>query len=335
MRFRDPLFPDSTLAPAANLGARYAMPEWLTARWLARFGPARTTALLRAQAERPPVALRVRTGTADDLRRELLAADPAARLGPVDASLLLPGGEGGALVAVERGVAAVQDPTAQRVAPLLAPRSGQRLLDLCAAPGGKALHLADLLDGRGEVVACDVVPKKLAVLADLRRRVPAGVAWTSTLVPADGPLPFEPASFDGVLVDAPCSNTGVLRRRVEARWRLTPADLTSLATLQRSLLERALPLLRPGGRLVYSTCSLEPEENEDLALGVLPPRTPRSRACPASMWPPTATPTAGSRPCSRRPRPDAPPRPRRRVNRDCRGDGPPPRATRAPRRAPA
>jgi 16S rRNA (cytosine967-C5)-methyltransferase len=264
VRFRDPLFPDATLAPAANLGARYAMPEWLTARWLARFGPARTTALLRAQAERPPVSLRVRTGTAADLRRELLAADPAARLGPIDASLLLPGGEGGALAAVERGLASVQDPTAQRVAPLLAPRPGQRLLDLCAAPGGKALHLADLLGGAGDVVACDVDPRKLAILAEVRSRVPAGVAWTTTLVPADGPLPFDPASFDGVLVDAPCSNTGVLRRRVEARWRLTPADLTSLAALQRTLLERALPLLRPGARLVYSTCSLEPEENEDL-----------------------------------------------------------------------
>jgi 16S rRNA (cytosine967-C5)-methyltransferase len=269
VRFRDPLFPDPTLAPAANLGARHAMPAWLTERWLARWGPARATAVLRAQAGRPPVALRVRAGTAAALRRDLLAVDPEARLGPVDGSLLLPGGEGGGLGVIERGVAAVQDPTAQRVAPLLAPRAGQRLLDLCAAPGGKALHLADLLGTRGEVVACDVEPRKLALLSDLRRLVPTGVAWTCTLVPPEGALPFAPASFDGILVDAPCSNTGVLRRRVEARWRLEPAHLTALATLQRSLLERALPLLRPGGRLVYSTCSLEPEENEDVVAAFL------------------------------------------------------------------
>jgi 16S rRNA (cytosine967-C5)-methyltransferase len=264
VRFRDPVFPEPTLAPAANLGARHAMPEWLTARWLERWGPARTTAVLRTQSGRPPVALRVRSGAAAALRRELLAGAPDARVGPVDGSLLLPGGEGGGIAFVERGAVTVQDATAQRVAPLLFPRPGQRLLDLCAAPGGKALHLADLLGSRGEVVACDVEPRKLALLIELRGRVPPGVAWTSTLVPAEGPLPFEPASFDGILVDAPCSNTGVLRRRVEARWRLAVQDLATLATLQRSLLERALPLLKPGGRLVYSTCSLESEENEDV-----------------------------------------------------------------------
>jgi 16S rRNA (cytosine967-C5)-methyltransferase len=94
--------------------------------------------------------------------------------------------------------------------------------------------------------------------------VPAGVRVTAVLVPADGALPLEPASFDGVLVDAPCSNTGVLRRRVEVRTRLAPEDLPALVAIQRSLLERALPLVKPGGRLVYATCSTEPEENEDL-----------------------------------------------------------------------
>lgn len=269
LRFGDPLFPDATLAPAANLGARYAMPAWLVERWLARLGPARTLALLRTQMARPAVSLRVRRGPLDALRRTLAAIDPAVRTGPVEGSLLLPGGEGGGLTVVEQGLAAVQDATAQRVAPLLAPRPGQRLLDLCAAPGGKALHLADLLGGQGEVVACDVEPRKLAILTALAPQVPPGVTWTPTLVPAAGPLPFAPASFDAVLVDAPCSNTGVLRRRVEVRGRLGPGDLAALAALQRDLLERALPLVRPGGRLVYSTCSLEPEENEAVVAALL------------------------------------------------------------------
>lgn len=272
LRFEDPLFPDPVLAPAQNLGARYAMPPWLVERRLARLGPEATRALLRCEGRRPAVTLRVRRGSPDDLRQSLRAADPGARLGPVPGSVLLPAGEGAALGPVARGDAAVQDATAQRVAPLLEPRPGQRLLDLCAAPGGKALHLADLLaagGGGGEVLACDSDPRKVERLEALRAQVPAGVTWSVQCVPAEGGLPFAPASFDGVLVDAPCSNTGVLRRRVEARWRLSPDDLAALPRLQEALLLRALPLVKPGGRLVYSTCSIEPEENAGVIARVL------------------------------------------------------------------
>ena len=115
--------------------------------------------------------------------------------------------------------------------------------------------------GTGHVVACDVDADKVDALRALDARVD-GVTIEAVQVEPDAALPFEPASFDGVLVDAPCTNTGVLRRRVEARWRLSPGDVEALASIQRDLLERALPLVKPGGRLVYSTCSLEPEENE-------------------------------------------------------------------------
>ena len=264
VRFADPIFPDPTLAPAANLAARYALPAWLVERRLAAWGLARTLAVLRVENARPGVTLRVRRGSADDLRQALKAVDPEVRLGPIDGSVLLPGGEGGGLSVVTDGRAYVQDATAQRIAPLLEPEPGQRLLDLCAAPGGKALHLADLLGGRGEVVATDVDPRKVEGLEALRPLVPAGVTWTVAQVEPDGALPFAPASFDGILVDAPCSNSGVLRRRVEARTRLSLADVHERVGVQRALLERALPLLKPGGRLVYSTCSVEPEENEGL-----------------------------------------------------------------------
>ncbi len=270
LRFGDPIFPDPQAALAANLSARYALPTWLVERRLARWGPERTLAVLRAEQMRPPVTLRVRRGTADALCEVLKPIDPAVRLGPVDGSVLLPGGEGGGLGVIEQGLAYVQDASAQRVAPLLEPRAGQRLLDLCAAPGGKALHLADLLaEGGGEVVACDIEPRKVEGLADLARFVQKGVRWRAVRVPESGPLPFAEASFDGILVDAPCSNTGVLRRRVEARWRLTPQSPAQLAAIQLDLLKRALPLLKPGGRLVYSTCSLEPEENEDVVAALL------------------------------------------------------------------
>jgi 16S rRNA (cytosine967-C5)-methyltransferase len=268
VRFVDPIFPDPVLAAAGNLAARYAMPTWLVERRLARWGPARTLAVLRAEGQRPGLTLRVRRGSADELRKELTALDPGVRLGPIDGSVLLPGGEGGGLGVVADGRAYVQDATAQRVAPLLEVEPGQRLLDLCAAPGGKALHLADLLGGRGAVVLCDVDARKVERLEALRPLVPAGVAWTAVRVDPEGPLPFEPASFDAILVDAPCSNTGVLRRRVEARTRLSLADVHQRAGVQRELLARALPLLKPGGRLVYSTCSVEPEENDDVVAAV-------------------------------------------------------------------
>jgi len=269
LRFADPLFPDVGLAPAGNLGARYSMPTWLVERRLARWGPARTTAVLRAEQMRPGVTLRVRRGGADALRESLKSVDPHVRLGPVDGSVLLPGGEGGGLGVIAQGLAYVQDASAQRVAPLLEPRAGQRLLDLCAAPGGKALHLADLLATAGEVVASDVDARKVEGLAELAKLVPPGVRWSTLRVAESGPLPFEPQSFDGILVDAPCSNTGVLRRRVEARWRITPQSPAELAAVQLGLLKRALPLLKPEGRLVYSTCSLEPEENEGVVAALL------------------------------------------------------------------
>jgi 16S rRNA (cytosine967-C5)-methyltransferase len=264
VRFVDPILPDAHAAPVASIAARWSLPEWLVAKRLARLGFERTRALAQVEVARPSLILRVRRGTVEDLRARLARGGPQVREGPVQGSLLLRGGDSGGIAVVEEGLAAVQDATAQRVAPVLAPRTGERLLDLCAAPGGKALHLADLLGAAGEVVACDVDARKVEQLEALRPSVPPGVTWTPTLVPAEGPLPFAPASFDGVLVDAPCSNTGVLRRRVEARWRVTPGDVTALAAQQRELLERALPLVRSGGRLVYATCSLEPEENGDL-----------------------------------------------------------------------
>ena len=173
---------------------------------------------------------------------------------------------------VREGRAFVQDGTAQRVAALCDPQGGDRILDLCAAPGGKAMHLLDLLEARGaggEVVACDVSAEKVAameiLLAARRARDPER-RGRGELVSETGPLPFDVTSFDLVLVDAPCTNTGVLRRRLEVRDRLKEPDVATLAARQREILDRAWPLVRPGGRLVYATCSVEPEENEGTAV---------------------------------------------------------------------
>jgi 16S rRNA (cytosine967-C5)-methyltransferase len=261
VRFGRAVFADPDKDPAGNLAGRFSIPRWLVARWLERFGSRLTETALRAGITRPPVTVRARI-EAPVLSAVLKARDVPFRPGPVPDALLLEGAEGTARSLVASGEATVQDATSQRVAPLLGLEGGERVLDLCAAPGGKTLHAADLM-GSGTLVACDVDDEKIAVLEQLADRV-GGVDYEVVQVKRKGRLPFAPASFDAVIVDAPCTNTGVLRRRVEARWRLKPSDIGSLAALQFDLLSRARPLVRPGGVIVYSTCSLETEENEDV-----------------------------------------------------------------------
>ncbi len=266
IRFGRVVFADPDREPARNLAGRYSAPEWLVRRWLERWGSRRTETVLRAGITRPPVTLRARVER-PVLGAILKARETAFQEGPVATSLLLHGSEGAALASVKSGEAAVQDATSQRVAPLLEPVAGERILDLCAAPGGKTLHIADLLK-TGALVACDVDEAKLDDLRALGQEMES-IEYEVLLVPPKGKLPFEKRSFDAVLVDAPCTNTGVLRRRVEARWRLRVADIPALAKLQVDLVRRALTLVKPGGRLVYSTCSLEEEENEDVLGAVL------------------------------------------------------------------
>jgi 16S rRNA (cytosine967-C5)-methyltransferase len=138
----------------------------------------------------------------------------------------------------------------------LNPQPGENILDLCAAPGGKTTYMAQVMGNRGRILAHDTQP------ARLRRLVENCVRLGVSCVEAAETLPAVPGLFDRILVDAPCSNSGVLRRRVDLRWRIRPEELTRLREAQAMLLRRAAVLLKPGGRLVYSTCSLEPEENE-------------------------------------------------------------------------
>lgn len=161
-----------------------------------------------------------------------------------------------AAAATERDDGYIQDPASQMVAAHVGARSGERVLDLCAAPGGKATALAGA--GAALVVAADVDPGRSAVVTGNAARL--GLATVAAVV-ADGRRPpLRPGAFDRVLVDAPCSGLGVLRRRPDARWRVQPGDLPRLAALQRELLDAAVPLVRPGGTLVYSVCTLTREE---------------------------------------------------------------------------
>jgi len=179
---------------------------------------------------------------------------------------VLEGGAAPALArAAEGGLIYLQDEASQLVSLLLEPESGERILDLCAAPGSKSSHIAALAEDNAWIVACDIHPHRLASLGAIARKLGVG-SIDAVALDATQELPITRGAkkFDRVLIDAPCTGTGTLRRNPEIKWRLSPADVPRMADLQIRLLERGAGMLASGGRLVYSTCSIEREENEDV-----------------------------------------------------------------------
>jgi 16S rRNA (cytosine967-C5)-methyltransferase len=169
------------------------------------------------------------------------------------------------------GLVFVQDEASQLVPIVAAASPNERVLDLCASPGGKTIAMASDMRDTGTIVASDVRPRRLSLLRDTVRLSGARHV-TVVRVPADGPLPFS-ARFDAVLVDAPCSGLGTIRRDPDIRWRRREDDLPALARDQVALLMRAADVLGPGGRLVYATCSSEPEENDGVIAAFAAART--------------------------------------------------------------
>jgi 16S rRNA (cytosine967-C5)-methyltransferase len=159
------------------------------------------------------------------------------------------------------GLFAVQDEASQLAGLLLEPQPGERVLDACAAPGGKATHLAQLMDNRGELLAMDISSTKLSLVRETARRLGLTIIHTRAVDLLKNAT-FPESAFDRILLDAPCSGLGVIRRNPEAKWRLTSADITRLAETQKKMLKNAVRMLKPGGRLLYSTCSTTWEENE-------------------------------------------------------------------------
>ena len=162
----------------------------------------------------------------------------------------------------QEGRAYVQDTTARAAALLLAPRRGESILDFCAAPGGKSVALAEEMSDHGEVLACDASPDRILRVRDNAKRLRVTSIRTHLIRTSDASDADLTRMFDAAIVDVPCSNTGVIARRPEARLGLTTEKIESLTQLQAALLRRAAASVKPGGRLVYSTCSIEPEEND-------------------------------------------------------------------------
>jgi 16S rRNA (cytosine967-C5)-methyltransferase len=266
-------WPDLEREPLAHLVHALSIPEWIAERWLARLGPAEAAALARASNGVPPLTARTNplATTREELLRELAPRWPEARLAR-HAPLAITLGHGvdpGSDPAFREGRFTVQDEASQLVVELLAPAAGERVLDLCAAPGAKATAIAERVGPSGLVVACDRNQRRLDLVGRAARRL-ALANVHAALADATQPLQGLPGvPFARILVDAPCSGLGTLRRNPDARWRLRPGDASALAETQRALLAQAASVLLPGGTLVYSTCTLLAEENEAVVAAFL------------------------------------------------------------------
>jgi 16S rRNA (cytosine967-C5)-methyltransferase len=266
------VFPDPVAAPAASIAARHSHPAWLVKLWFSQLGEAETEHLAEASSQQPPLTLRANTlKTTRDELLQMFAANgilvSACRFSPhgfqVEGRHHIPG-----LPGFREGLFYVQDEASQLAGILLAPQPGERILDACAAPGGKATHLAQLMGNQGELLAMDVSQSKLALIKDSATRLGISIINTRAAdLLQSGAFPAD--AFDRILLDAPCSGLGVIRRNPEAKWRLTSEDISRLAAVQKSMLKNAIRMLKPGGTLLYSTCSTTAEENEDVVADFL------------------------------------------------------------------
>jgi 16S rRNA (cytosine967-C5)-methyltransferase len=253
---------------AQPLHVQFSHPQLLLQRWDKNFGRQAVIDLCAWNNRSAPLYARVNQ----------IRTSPEKFLRLYSGSFLLPnqknfvGMTDLAQRALERGECYIQDPSTAIACELLGPQPGEKILDACAAPGGKTGYLGELMDNRGVIVACDREPTRVRLLKENVVRLGVGIArtfrhdWASERIP---PAIASLAPFDRILLDAPCTNTGAMRRRVDVRWRLRPPDFVRMQRLQIQIVNAATKLLKPHGILVYSTCSIEPEENEHVVQHVL------------------------------------------------------------------
>jgi len=265
IRRQSTLFAQSNVQP---LSIRASHPQFLVERWQNHFGAQHAEELCKWNNSPAPIYARI-----NQLRinqNEFLVRYPHSQ--PLPCTLdfvpfgVLPTG------VISQGHCYIQDPSTAIACQILNPQPGEKILDACSAPGGKTGYIAQLMQNQGTIVACDRDPERLQTLKENMARLGVEIVHTFGHDWTRGQLPAEIAStapFHRILFDAPCSNTGVMRRRVDVRWRIQPADFARMQQQQLQMISALAPLLKRNGVLVYSTCSLEPEENEQLVRRVL------------------------------------------------------------------
>jgi len=268
-----PAEPDPAADPALALSVAQAHPAWLTRRWLARYGPEEAAARLAANNRIPPLTIRVNTLKTDPeklrirLAKEGAAAEPCA-FSPVGLRLTALENAPLDLPSYREGLWLFQDEAAQLVTLLSAAAPGQKVAEIGCGRGGKTTHLAEMTAGEGLLLALDYHRRRLQ---EARLNLGRWGAARTQLLRGDAtrPLPLKERSLDLVVVDAPCSGLGILRRHPEIKTRLKEEDLATFPPRQRAMLHQAGRLLKPGGRLLYVTCTTEPEENEEVIAAFL------------------------------------------------------------------
>lgn len=241
-------------------------PRWILERWIKLLGESEALSLAMADNLSPPVVFRVNTLRAGETETLRALEEEGVQIQPSEfvprAFIVCDGPTSSVARLAASGALYIQDEASQMVSLLVEAKQGDRILDLCAAPGSKSSHLAALTFDQAWIVACDIHPHRLSILASTCERLGAH-SVDAVALDARRELPFE-EKFDRVLVDAPCSGTGTLRRNPEIKWRLAPEDIDRLSQLQTVLLARAARMVARCGRLIYSTCSIEAEENEEV-----------------------------------------------------------------------
>ncbi len=258
------IFPDLKKDPLKHISTYYSHPEWLVKEWIERFGVENTIELCKANNQVPDLTIRTNTlkvgpaTLADDLF-EKYGLDVFLLTYPYEGILLENAAGFSRLEEFKEGFFTVQGQASMLVAHALNVEPGMHVVDLCAAPGGKTTHLAQLMENEGEILAIDIHPHKIELIEETCRRL--GVINVKTLCADTSTLEVKSEQFDRVLLDAPCSGLGLLAQKPEIRWFKDPKEINKLASLQKTLFKKGFSMLKSGGIMVYSTCTISSEEN--------------------------------------------------------------------------
>jgi len=268
LRSKDELTLPEGLAPVKRISLQHSHPKWLVRRWIEQYGEQTAEDICVANNESPSISVRVNTMvmSREKLLQDMKEKGVEAIASPITSEgILVKSGGNMALTDWYReGILSIQDESSMLVAEAVGPKPGMKILDCCAAPGGKTAHIAELMSDEGLILANDLYPHKEKLIREQAERL--GLASIETVVGDALALreKYAEGSFDRILLDAPCSGLGVIRRKPDLKWVKTAEDIEGITSLQNELLESISPLLRIGGIMVYSTCTIEPQENEEM-----------------------------------------------------------------------
>lgn len=268
LRDKNIKYPDLNKNPVEHISVKYSHPEWMVSRWLERFGIEQTINLCLANNSRPPVFIRTnilktsRDQLLESLEKEGVSASPSPNI-PESIEIKQLNKPLNNLLSYRQGWFQIQDESSMLATHILDPRPGETIVDACSAPGGKSTHIAEFMGNKGQILAFDIDRQRLELVKENCSRL--GISVVNIINDdARNIEKYLDKKVDRVLVDAPCSGLGVLRRRVEAKWRRTYEQILEFSKLQYEILESVSKIIKENGILVYCTCTIEPEENHQV-----------------------------------------------------------------------